>query len=445
MPYHQLRGKRPFERASKIAHAEIINNPTVKSFIDGCEVPEPPPSADLREKIRELPTGSGTISTIIAIDGGLSETWVREEFPSASVAFMTFGPLLLRVEDLESLDREPFIGPEDMRRLKNVRRYTLVLPTRLVRADRHLSFLEGVRKTIHEFLAQREGELQKALAWLLFREWLAKPDRKAWEIPRCPNPECWEKEIKFFSGDPFEKPCPRCGKPLYLSDGLRLYERIDEQQGAGGIVGYLLGALEQLVLVHLIRSIWEMKPILLREVLFLRDGPLAFFGVTAPLYKPMRELVQFLAEAPDGPLLNLVGVEKTGEFVEHAALIEDVLSPGEVLVLDTEYIYRHVVPGTASSGAFGQNTYYGVKVITKGSANDTYVATVPTVGLKSNPNLDDLINGPEVLRTMTKLRCSMYDNALLPVVLANRLVSLAEVPSSEILKKFAKDSLASGT
>jgi len=42
---------------------------------------------------------------------------------------------------------------------------------------------------------------------------------------------------------------------------------------------------------------------------------------------------------------------------------------------------------------------------------------------------------------LSRLRCSMYDNALVPVVLANRLVSLADVPSAEILKKFAKQQL----
>jgi hypothetical protein len=39
------------------------------------------------------------------------------------------------------------------------------------------------------------------------------------------------------------------------------------------------------------------------------------------------------------------------------------------------------------------------------------------------------------------LKCSMYDNALVPVALANRLVSLADMPSSEILSKFARDRL----
>jgi hypothetical protein len=33
----------------------------------------------------------------------------------------------------------------------------------------------------------------------------------------------------------------------------------------------------------------------------------------------------------------------------------------------------------------------------------------------------------------------MYDNALIPVALANRLVSLSDVPSSRILETFARE------
>lgn len=78
-----------------------------------------------------------------------------------------------------------------------------------------------------------------------------------------------------------------------------------------------------------------MKPGLLGEMLFVKDGPLTFFGVTAPLRKPMRELMQFLGVMDIGrPIIHLVGLEKSGAFVEHAALIEPLLKPGQMLVLD---------------------------------------------------------------------------------------------------------------
>jgi hypothetical protein len=443
VPYWQVRGRRPFERASKIAHSEIIKSPIVQEFVQGATLPAPPKAESIRAKVQQLPEAASLIRTVIAVDGGLNETFVREDFPSASIAFLTFGPLMLYLEDLSELDNQPFIGPEDMARLKNLQRYSLVVPTRAVRAPGAKTFRHGVRKSIHDFLEQH-GELQAALQWLLFEEWLDEGDRTKWSIPRCPNPQCFREEISFRSGDPPEKPCPGCSGPIYVSDAFRLYEEVYEETGASGILGYLLTALEQIVLVHIIRWAWDQKPELLREILLIKDGPLAFFGQTAPLHRPMRDLMKFLADqGVDKPLINVAGVEKTGPVVEHAMLIEKELGSEELLVLDNEYIYKHVVPGDPVTQKYGHNTYYGAKVIFKGPASDTYVVTVPTGGYKKNPKFEDLYNGAEVLRTTSRLRCSMYDNALVPVALGNRLVSLADVPSAEILKRFARERVGS--
>lgn len=209
------------------------------------------------------------------------------------------------------------------------------------------------------------------------------------------------------------------------------------------MLSYLLTALEQLVLVHLIKSIWQLKPQLLREVLFVKDGPLAFFGVTAPLSGPMRELMAALRNGDGSPLVHLAGVEKSGPFVEHAVQIERQLPTNSVLVLRNDYIYRYIVPGDSAAKSFGANTYYGAKLILRGSGEDVYVVTVPSARKTAESRMVDLFNGAEVLRVVRDLRCSMYDNALVPVVLANHLVSLADVPSSEILKKFARGSINS--
>jgi hypothetical protein len=443
MPYQQIRGRRPYERASKIAHIEIINNPAVEELLTQCELPEPPDPADIQALQVPVPKGNGRIRTVIAIDGGLNETFVRPEFPSASIAFIALGPLLLYLDDLKDLDARPFIGPEDMQRLKKIQRYSLALPTRGVLLKNVDSFAHGVRKAIHDFLLHGDGHLYKALEWLLARGWRAKLDRVPWEIPRCPFPDCHQQAISFRYADAYETTCPTCARPVYLADGLRLYERIDEETGAGGILAYLLTGLEHIVLVHVIKTIWEMKRALLHEVLFIKDGPLAFFGVTAPLYRPMRDLMEYLSREEGGPYINLVGLEKSGPFVDHAAQIEDSLGAGQLLMLTNGYIYKHIEPGDPGRKQFGKNTYYGSKAIFRANSGETYVVSVPTDGYKLNPTAADLINGGEVLATVARLHCSMYDNALVPVVLANRLVSLADVPSARILEKFAKDRVAS--
>lgn len=441
MGYGQSRGRRPFERASKIAHAEILNNPTVRQFVDGCSLPAPPDAPTLKSLLCKALPGSGQVKSVIAIDGGMTEVPVRKEYPSASVTFFTFGPLLLSLEDLAAIDEQPFIAPEDMAQFRNIHRFTLVVPTKGVRAPGASSFSFGVRQTIHKFLAQDEPDLLKALQWLVFREWLPVEQRSKWVVPACPC-GCGRSNLEFHSGGDIEYPCPGCGNTVYLADSLRLYERIDEELGAGGITSYLLTALEQIVLAHVIRTVLTIKPALLNEVLFVKDGPLAFFGVTAPLHRPMRDLMCYLGPSgEDDPQIHLVGLEKSGPFVEHAASIAPLMAQGDVLLFNNEYIYKYVQPGDPKTQAFGRNTYYGAKAVFKGPGDEVYVATIPTGEHIAAPNLEQLYNSGEVLRVVSSLRCSMYDNALVPVVLANRLVSLADVPSSEILKKFATRAL----
>ena len=445
MGYGQIKGRKPFERASKIAHTEILSNPDVQAFVAGCTLPSAPPGAQLEALQKPLPAAEKRITTVIAVDGGLTEVAVRKEFPSASVAFMTFGPLMLKLSDLKDIDLQPFIAPEDMARLKSLQRYSLVLPTKAVRAPAAGSFKAGARKTIQSFMAEKQPEMLRALQWLLYREWVpsAGKPKGPRTVPKCPSCEEEVGGRSFQHGGPIEQTCQACGQEIYFTDVLRLYERIDEEQGAAGILAYLLATLEQLVIVHVIRSILEMKPAALREVLLIRDGPLAFFGVTAPLRKPMMELMAYLAEKDAGkPLIALVGLEKGGHFVEHAALVAPELKPNHYLMMDSEYVYKYVQPGDPTGAPFGSNTYYGGKLIFKSARGDVFVATIPTKKYLSAPEIGDLLNAPEILSVIAELRCAMYDSALLPVVLANRLVSLADVPSSEILKRFVREGVA---
>lgn len=445
MGYGQIKGRKPFERASKIAHTEILNNPDVQSFVAGCTLPSAPPGGDLANLQKPLPTAERRIGIVIAVDGGMTEVSVRKEFPSASVTYMTFGPLLMELSALQDIDLQPFIAPEDMAKLKNLKRFTLVLPTKAVRAPGVDTFRVGVRRTIQSFMADKQPELLRALQWLLFQEWLPEPQREQWTVPECPHCEAKAEGRLFRSGGPVEQECHSCRQMIYLADAMRLYERIDEEQGASGILAYLITTLEQLVIVHLIRSILELKPAMLREVLLIRDGPLAFFGMVAPLRKPMMSLMAHLSNKDSGqPLICLVGLEKSGSFVDHAALVAPELKANHYLVLDSEYVYKYVQPGDPTGDPFGSNTYYSGKLIYKSARGDVFVATIPMKNYNSAPKIEDMLNAPEILQVIGDLRCAMYDSALLPVVLANRLVSLADVPSKDILQRFTKSSVDQG-
>ncbi|MFP2896383.1 hypothetical protein [Corallococcus sp. 4LFB] len=363
---YSSKGRKPIERASKIAHVEIIKNPDVQAYLDQCILPSAPDSQSLVGLLTDLSeVDVSEVSAVIAIDGGYTETFVQEEYPSASIAFFTFGPLLFQLDDLRALDTKRFIAPEDLRKLKQIERYTLVLPTKGIRHGSQPSLAATIRRAVYDFFVKERGseseQLITSLKWFLFRRWKRQPDDSLAErVEHCPY-GCGQNLITFSYADPTLKNCPRCQQAVYLTDTFRLHERVDEEIGASGIAAYVMTMLEQIVLVHLIHSILEMKPALLRNILLIKDGPLAFFGLVAPLYRPMRELVEYLLSQPSGPTgptLRLAGLEKSGAFVEHAAAIQDRMSPGSFFVVGDAYIRKYIVPGDASS-TYGQNTYYG--------------------------------------------------------------------------------------
>lgn len=468
MGYPNLRGRKPMERASKISHTNIIASQEVKDLLAECSIPRPADTQTVHDLLARVPMPEDqTIKYVIAVDGSFRETQVRDEFPSATITFFAFGPLIFKLEDLRQLDRETFIAPEDLIKLKKIQRFQLALPTRNISRS-GLGLQDSIRITLHEFLARDiEGDksLYDTLRWLLFRRWTNTVDASR-TLRHCPNKSvngCERQDIVLTPEMPYRFKCTSCGGPIYFADVLRLHELIDDEHGAGRITPYLLSVLETLALVHVIHTLWELaKPTLLREFLFIKDGPLALFGQVFTLTDPLRDLANFLAVYRDPsdqskvlPLLNVVGLEKNGPFVEHAVHIEKSLDKaleeaqaegdlaGVVLPLSNEYIYKYVVPGNPGSTiTYGQNTYWGGKMIFKAKDGSTYVATVPTLGgHKASPQFEDYINLTDVLAGVSELRCSMYDNALIPVALANRLVSLSEVPSSRILENFARGTI----
>lgn len=449
---YSTKGRKPIERASKIAHIEIIKSADVQAYISQCVLPSPPDPASLSSLLRDAKeVDVSEVTTVIAVDGGYTETFVREEYPSACVAFFTFGPLLFKLADLRSLDSKRFIAPEDLQKLKNIERYTLVLPTKGIRQQGQPSLAATIRKGVFDFFQQKRGEegeqLITSLRWFLFRRWKHTPNESVTvDLAHCPF-MCGQGEIAFLYGDASERPCPTCKQPVYLTDVFRLHDRVDEETGGSGIAAYVMTMLEQLVLVHLIRSILNIKEALLRQILFIKDGPLAFFGLVAPLYKPMRELVEHLLSEPRGsagPTLRLVGLEKSGAFVEHAATIQDRLRAGSYLVVGDRYIRTYIVPGGDGLTSYGQNTYYGQKVFFRAKTGEMHVATIPATAYTGNPMPENVPHLDEILGLVGELKCSMYDNALIPVALANKLVSLSDVPSKRILGTFAKANLAGG-
>lgn len=442
MGYTSRTGRKPNEYASKSAHTHVVKDPSVQQFLQNCNLPKRSSGIVISSQNRFTfaPNQGSPLRHVIAIDGGYSEVPVQREFPSATICFFQFGALVFEIADLEEIEASRFIDPIDMEKLKRIQRIKLTLPVRNVTSKEESTLTNSIRSALYHFFRQDvdDGQLLDTLRWFIFREF----DKPSDEYVLASCPECGVSPTvlsrKLMTPEGLFS-CTKCSKRIYLTDVFRLHEAVDDEIGAGGILGYVTTAVEQLILVHFIHLILKTKPSLFKDILFIKDGPLAFFGQTANMFKPMRDLVRFLFAQHD---LNLAGLEKSGPFVEHAHEIAPLLKPGEVLILDNDYIYKYIIPGKADpNNPYGRTTYYGNKIIFKSQGEKLYVITFPTEEVLPNPHRQDLHNLDQILTNIEKLNCDMYEDSLVPVALVNKLVSLANHPSARILQKFAVKSI----
>lgn len=443
-------GPKPFEAASKATHHHIINDPIVQAKLSHLWIPPLMKNESLADLVLSFqPVKTSTVTDVVAVDGGYTETKVRKDFPSAIIHFFQFGALRFERDDLKKLEQTPYIAPEDMARLKNIERLKLMLPTKGVRFKDKTTLLESVRIAVYDFFAKEtlgeEESLLDTLKWFVYRRYKNPSQRtnvdKTWLLSSNPLANGSDslnlQEINMSKDGTFA--CPVTGGTLYLTDIFRFHEVIDEEMGAAGVCGYLAGVIEHMVILHIIRHVLRYQPGIMNNVLFIMDRPTGFFGQTARLHVLMNELVCWLL---DNHNLLLAGLEKSGAFVDHARDVQQLMPAGSYLILGDKYIYRYISPGQEDpTKPYASTSYYGHKVIFKTHSGQMHVLSLPVRKLKKEPKTEDLPNLDLVLTHIEELHCDMYDSALIPIVLANKLVSLAAHPSSQILMHFAKSKI----
>lgn len=449
MGYSSKNNRRPFEKASKASHHYIINDPQVKAVMARIrEIPKLD-NLSIEPLLKDFEIcANNPLEAIIAIDGSYTEVVLNKDFPSRTIHFLQFGALSFSLDDLTKIDSLAFIDPKDMAKLNNIERLELALPTSNLCFKDSSSLKETVLKAIYEFFMNsnldEDKSLMDTLAWFVFRKYKqsqrTEKDR-SWNLATNPLTEngnsilLLEREMK----NDYTFQCPETGGTIYLTDIFRLHELIDEEAGATGILGYLVNVIEHLIIIHLIRLFCYKQPDVLKKVLFIKDGPTGFFGQTANLHVAMKDLVNWLLDKHN---VFIAGLEKSGAFVDHAQQIENKLEPGQALILNDKYIYRYILPGGEDPNRpYACTSNYGHKVIFKSRNKQMYVVSLPVRELKKNPTAKDLPNLSIILDNIEKLRCDMYDSALFPVALVNKLVSLSAHPSQRILARFARKNI----
>ena len=89
-----------------------------------------------------------------------------------------------------------------------------------------------------------------------------------------------------------------------------------------------------------IRYYWEHKRDVLRDCLFIKDGPLSLRATLAKLSAPIRRFFKYAKEKDVD--IAMIGQEKSGAFFDHLQLIGNHARINSVFIPDNQYIRREI-------------------------------------------------------------------------------------------------------
>lgn len=400
---------------------------------------------------QRAPTFEGSLPSVaIAIDGSWLEIPVRNGYPGAAVGYCTIATVLIKLAEVDILDRDRPIDPIAFRRTQDTASLDEALPGANVVVGASHSARDSFRTALYEALLKNVPDADDGVSLLDTYESLLtlKPTTHPQVCPYVVE-GCVE-QLNIRAGI---AACSRFpNRPIYSTDALRIHEGFHGEGSNGELFGEVVQVWERLFLVHLIR-VFERRGFLsaLTEIAFFVDGPLAVFGhpawMSAAISRELKRVGALVRDAADKDLL-ILGIEKAGAFVTHFDEIDRTAEPGQdlfargsYLLLTDAYIKERVNYST-STKRYGVDTYFGRKFFYKTSRGGRVVASLPFLSdAQDTIETDDVGLYPrfgEACAVLDRLVSSMYPNALAPIVAAHAEAAIPLNLGRKVLEQLAR-------
>jgi hypothetical protein len=452
------------ERASKVSHQKIVENPTVAAFHAECDYlrePTPEEGAAMAAAFVELPDLSAAQmpERVVSIDGSWHEGSLDERLlPSTRIGYVQIGGVLIDLTEYSQLRvREGrFVDPFGVAKLdEHNDRLIFPIPSSNVTYRGQATVRASFRLAVEEHFAAestwtRPGDPTSSLRGTLFvlaarrTGTLATGDPATLLLARCPNDGCSAESVPVTAA-PGPQTCRTCGGPVYATDVLRIWENVVDFQPNREALGRLSNAVEHLLMVHYIRTMAEAGSLdALSRTAFVIDGPLALFGNMAWIHGPILDyLLSIRSELAGRGFGDLVvmGLQKTGQIADYARVMDRHVDNGRLLVIGDEIRYAYISPREGASVTFGLETHYGQDFLVKTSSGKWFPFAL-LYPMTKNPREDFVAAKgdlgrygvlPTALRLLHELESDLYENATVPIVLAHRYTAISLVPGGRVL------------
>ena len=414
----------------------LLSNDRIEALQTQIKVKNEIEQTDWEEKtisLSDLETSDWEPQLIIAIDGDHSKSKIYNGFPGAEVGYITVSTIVILLDKIKELEKEKFIDPKKFRETEKPTSIDSLFVGCNVILDGENSAKSSMRRILFEEM-QKTSIFQNTETLLETYEVLLKIKRDRQtsnRSPKCPHDNC-EEDLKEGYG---EYSCDSCGGKLYSTDALRLHELMNPSGTNGEMYGQIKETFKKIQLIHLIRS-FEKKPEwfgTLRNIAFFMEGSLTVFSTASWLAKSFREELERInkkvRENCNQDLL-ILGIERTGNFVNHFADIDtkkdgtDDNFPNQSVFLPTnDYIKKNIVLNDNPDFVYLEDTAFGRKFFYKTKAGYRVVPSIATYSeYQRNPLMAAEKQFPRLadcLVLLDKLVSSRYENSVMPLATAN--------------------------
>jgi hypothetical protein len=453
MPYKTKRGT--WEQARRLGHVPIIESEFVKNRLQTYRIYSDEAVGDVTDDLlvstERLPDRGPRTEWVLSFDGSSQEVAVKEEYPSTRVGYIQVAGVLVHLEEMRGQSQQLLVDPAVIRKAFRESLLSIVVPSSNVCRDGIATVRDSWRMELYELFKDYNVEGRPILDFY-FR--LLQLDERTSQsgdeiiLNRCSaSRSCNASDLAVPKA---ASTCPQCSGTLYPTDTLRIHEEVQEFNTNTTAMGRLTSVLEHIIMLCYLNYLFERQPRVLSSVAFIIDGPLALFGPQAPLKRAILAYLRFVARELEqrnySPPL-IIGIEKGGQFAEHADQITNHVPNSTLMRLPDDYIFQRILTTRPyASSAFGEDTYYGRKFFYKSAKGQIFTITVPCLdqSILNRHQPDDpacYTTLSSTLALLDQIGTKLYEDAVIPVALAHSFASIPLKTGSRVLTLMSRELL----
>ena len=148
----------------------------------------------------------------------------------------------------------------------------------------------------------------------------------------------------------------------------------------------------------------------------------------------------------------MIGIQKTGLINDFLNLIKDKINCGDVFCLTDDFRNKYVNYNKrpAANVTFGNETYFGQDFLYKNKKGNVFVFNVPypfadkskEINFKTEKSrIENYKNIKVYTDLLDDFDCDLYENALVPTVLAHKYTAISLAPGSKVLDLLSKNKI----